>query len=168
VTAITDLVPDVLEYLVTQAKASPVLTGLGCAVFDGPQPTAAVNGKEYVLWIGHNPRVTDAQAGEAEQGFAFLASSTRDEAGQVTCTARHWSGDFQDFGSHRAACKQIVGAVELLLRGGGASPGPGDATMDGLVQWSEFTSAAWWQDLAGGGAEVFCAFEISYFARLTS
>lgn len=169
--SLTDTVPDVIDYLVAQCQASAALAALGpagCEVLDGPQPSTAVDGKEYVLWIGHNPKSVDEPAGEAEQGFAFLASSTRDEAGEVICAAKHWSGDFENFAAHRTAVKAVLAAVELLLRGGDAAGGPGDATMGGLVQWSEFTEVTWWQSLADGGAEAYATFKISYFVRLTS
>lgn len=162
----TDLAADVADYLVTQATASSALQALGVTVFDGPQPSAAATGIEQVLWIGHNPREPGQQFGSAEQGFAFMASSIRDEAGTITCAAKHWTGDPAMRG-HRDGCKAIVAGVEDLLRGGGANPGPGDSTMGGLVQWSEFTEATWWQSLVDGGGEALCVFEISYFARLT-
>jgi hypothetical protein len=162
----TDLVADVADYLVDQCTASSALKALGVLVCDGPQPAGVTTGAEQVLWIGHNPKAPEQEFGKAEQGFAFLAASTRDEAATITCTAKHWTGDTA-MRVHRDGCKAIVAVVEELLRGGGANPGPGDSTMDGLVQWSEFTEAAWWQSLAGGGAEAYCAFDISYFARLT-
>lgn len=165
--ALTDRVPDVLDYLVTQAQASAALSALGVQVYDGPQPAGTTSGVEQALWIGHNPKAESEPAGSADQGFAFLDHArTKDESGEITCAAKHWTGD-TDFSVHRAGCKQILAVLELMLRGDNTI-GPGDSTMGGLVQWSEFAAAAWWQTLIDGGAEALCVVKISYFARLTS
>lgn len=166
-TTTTDLAADVLDYLLAQCQASPALQALGVQVFDGPQPAGTISGVEQCLWIGHNPQQVNEEAAHMTQGFSFLSSNYRDESGEITCAAKHWTGDVA-MKPHRDGCKQIIAAVELLLRGSPATGGPGDGSMAGLVQWSEFTEVTWWQQLASGGAEAYCVFKITYFARLPS
>ena len=165
----TDLVTDVLDYLVAQCQAAAAGGSLaGVTVFDGPQPSAAATGMEQVLWIGYDPMSPDTPAGDMEEEFAFLGDkgATRNETGSVVCTAKHWTGD-TSFRVHRDGCKAITGAVELMLRGLPPS-GPGDASMGGLVFWSQFTGATWYQRLADGGAEALCVFKIGYFGRVVT
>lgn len=167
----TDLLPNVLDYLVAQCQAAAVTGGTlaGVTVFDGQQPSAAATGIEQVLWVGHNPMSPDEEIGTAEQEFAALGNMgrTRNETGSIVCCAKHWTGD-TTMSVHRDGCKAITGAVELLLRGTPATGGPGDISLGGLVFWAQFTGATWWQQLIGGGAEAYCAFKIGYFARLTT
>jgi len=168
-TVTTDLVTDVLDYLVTNCGSNATLQGLGVTVFDGPQPSGAASGIEQVLWIGHNPMDTGTEIGLADQVFSFVGDmgATRDETGEVICCAKHWTGD-PSLKVHRDGCKAIVGAVELMLRGLPATGGPGDFSLGGLVFWAQLQGATWWQSLADGGAEAYCAFKISYSGRLVS
>ncbi len=167
----TDLVPDILDYLVTACQAATIPGGslAGVTVFDGPQPSGAATGLEQVLWVGHNPQSLTEQAGLADQSFAFVGDqgATRDETGEVICCAKHWTGDL-NFRVHRDGCKAITGAVELMLRGRPAAGGPGDFSLGGLVFWAQLLSATWWQSLADGGAEAYCAFKVSYSGRLVT
>ena len=167
----TDLIPDVLDYLVTTCQAATGTGGslAGVTVFDGEQPSGAATGLEQVLWIGHNPMSPGEQIGDADQSFPHVGDMgrARDETGSVICAAKHWTGD-TTMQVHRDGCKAIVGAVELMLRGLPSAGGPGDITLGGTVFWADFTGATWWQQLADGGAEAYCAFRVSYFARLVS
>jgi hypothetical protein len=169
VTATTDLVPDVIDYLVTACQSNSALAALGVTVFDGPQPSGAASGIEQVLWVGHNPKDTIAEIGSADQAYAFVGDmgATRDETGEVVLCAKHWTGDLS-FKLHRDGCKAITGAVELMLRGLPATGGPGDFSLGGLVFWAQMQNAVWWQSLADGGAEAYCAFKVSYSGRLVS
>jgi hypothetical protein len=162
----TSLLPEVISYLVAQLQAEAVPGGAlaGVTVFDGPQPSAAAQGVEQVLWVGHDPKNPAEPAGSSTQGFAFLSPSYRDESGEVTCCAKHWSGD-TGFEVHREGARAIIAAVEVLLRGDPPQGGPGDSTMAGLVQWSEFTEEQLYQNLPGSGAEVVIPFKVTYFAR---
>lgn len=167
----TDLIPNVLDYLVAQCQAAAVTGGslAGVTVFDGQQPSAAATGLEQVLWVGHNPMSPVEEIASAEQEFAFLGDqgSTRNETGTVQLAAYHWSGD-TTMSVHRDGCKAIVGAVELLLRGFPSDGGPGDYSLGGLVFWAQTSSFTWWQHLVNDGAEAYCAFKISYFGRVVT
>ena len=166
----TDLVTDVLDYLVAQCQTAAAGGSLaGVTVFDGPQPSAAAVGMEQVLWVGYDPMSPGIEIGSADQEFAFLGDkgATRNETGSVTCCAKHWTGD-TSFQVHRDGCKAIVGAVELMLRGLPSS-GPGDASMGGIVFWGQVTGPfAWYQQLTDGGAEALCVFKIGYFGRVVT
>ena len=165
----TDLVPDVTDYLVAQCQASSALTALGAVVFDGPQPTAATQGIEQALWIGCDALTAgDEPFGTSTQEFAYLGNDAtrRNEAGEIICTAKHWTGD-TTMQVHRDGCKAIVGVVELLLRGVPPA-GPGDSSMGGLVQWSEVIESSWRQRQVASGAEVTCVFKVYFFAKLHS
>lgn len=170
---LTSSVPDVIDYLLAQCLAS---ASLGAAtppveIIDGPQVTDDSLTEGQRLWVGHDAvnggATQSSQAGTAPQRFAFLDQArTRDEYnGQVVMTAQDWSGD-SAIKTHRDACKTLVGAVETMLRG---SPplGPGDASMGGLVQWSEVVSLEWYQEQNQSGAWAACVFKISYYRRLT-
>lgn len=173
---ITDLIPSVLDYLVTQCTASPVLgaaTPIPVVVTDGPPVTGDTAAQRSHLWIGWDA-ISDAglfagEAGSDTQVFSFLDSGqTRDETATVTCSAEFWTGATV-MKTARDGCKGIVAAVEKLLRGSpGIGQSPGDASMGGLVQWSQVTGTRWRQAQNESGAAVTCAFTIGFFARLTS
>jgi hypothetical protein len=170
-TTTTTLIPAVTDYLTAQAQASSVLGGASpqVYVFDGPQPSKALSGVERALWIGWDPASEGQPAAGATQDFAFLDSGrTRDEDGEITCTAQHWSGD-TTVKVHRDGCAAIVAGVELLLRGTPAAGGPGDASMGGLVLWSGVTGPyEWYPAQVPNGAQVLCVFKIAYRARLVT
>ena len=140
-------------------------------IIDGEDTTSDALVEAQRLYIGYDAIAgTNSEgaqeAGSATQKFSFLDQArTRDEIGSVTLTAQDWSGD-TNINTHRDACKLLVGAVEVMLRG---SPpfGPGDASMGGLVQWSQVTDATWYQDQLQSGAVASCVFKVSYFRRLT-
>lgn len=164
----TDLVPDVTDYLVAQCQASAALKALGVQVFDGPVPPADATGVEQCLWIGCDPKNPGGEYGTSTQSFAYIGNDAtrRNQAGDITCAAKHWTGDTSSK-VHRDGCKAITAVVEELLRGVPPA-GPGDTTMGGLVQWSEFAESAWYADLVpGGGAEAVCVFKIYFYVRLS-
>ena len=167
----TDLIPDVLDYLVAQCQAAAVTGGAlaGVTVFDGPQPSAAATGIEQVLWIGHNPMSMGEEDASAEQEWPHVGDmgTQKDENGTIVCCAKHWTGD-TTMSVHRDGCKAIVGAVELMVRGLPSAGGPGDISLGGRVFWAGVSGTTWWQQLKTGGGEAYCAFKIIYFARLTS
>jgi hypothetical protein len=166
----TSQVPAVTDWLVSACKAS---ASLGQAspqvyVFDGPQPPAATQSLQRALWIGCSPLQPDAVAATAVQAWPLMDKArTRDEDGDITCAAQHWSGD-TTVKVHRDGAAAIVAAVELLLRGDGRT-GPGDATMGGLVLWSSVDGPYEWapRQIAGGVA-VLVTFKVAYRARLVT
>ena len=168
---VTDLIPDVISYLVAQCQAN---TSLGAAtppvaVFDGPTPPGETLTQPKRLWIGHDALTGAADTGTATQKFSFLGSSGnyRDETGDITCTAEAWDGE-PVVAAVRAQCKAVMGAVEVMLRGAPSTGGPGDSSMGGLVQWSQVAGPlTWTQSLDASGASAMCVFHITYFARLT-
>jgi hypothetical protein len=169
-TTITDLIPDVIAYLVAQCQAN---TALGAAsppvtVIDGPTGAGEPLTTPQQMWIGFDAVTGTAEAGTATQKFSFLGQSGnyRDETGDVCCTAQAWSGDVVP-GPARAQCKALVGAVEVMLRGSPATGGPGDSSMAGLVQWSQVAGPfTWTQRQDNNGYSVACVFHVTYFARL--
>lgn len=172
-TTITDLIPDVITYLLTQSSAN---TSLGAAtpavgVFDGPVSLTGEQLAAYSqrLWIGFDAKNPQAEAGKSTQNFAYEGTSggRRQEDGQVTCTAEAWDGE-PVIASMRAQCKAITGAVEIMLRGSPSTGiGPGDSSMGGLVQWSQVADTAWYQSVDGeSGASVMCVFTVTFTAYL--
>jgi len=168
---LTSQVPAVTDWLVAAAQAS---TALGADspqvyVFDGPQPPVATQSLERVLWIGASPLEADSATATATQAWPFIDHGrTRDEDGDITCAAQHWSGD-TTAKTHRDGAAAIVGGVELLLRGIPADGGPGDLTMGGLVFWSSVDGPFDWtpRTIAGGYA-CLVTFKVSFRARLTT
>lgn len=169
---LTSLVPQVTDYLVTAATASPLLGAHPTAkvsVFDGPQPPVATEGLERVLWIGADPAALGDAAAQADQAFALLDQArTRDEDGSVVIAAQHWNGDTSNK-AHRDGAAAIIAGVELLLRGVPRYGGPGDTTMGNLVHWSEVTGPYEWRprQLSNGASCLVTCF-VTYHGRLTT
>jgi hypothetical protein len=169
-TTITDLVHDVINYLVTACNAS---TSLGAAtpsvlVIDGPTPAGEELVPQQRVWIGYDALTGASEAGQALQAFQYVGNSAgrRREDGQITCTAEAYSGD-TTMANARATCKALVGAVEVLLRGYPGQLGPGDASMGGLVQWAEVAGPyVWTQSQDENGCSAMCVFRITYRAYL--
>lgn len=165
----TSIVPQVIDYLVAAALASPSLgasTTAPVAVYDGPQPPGPGQQDVSALWIGADPAAPGDPVAEASQAFAVMdRARSRDEDGVIAITAQHWSGDTGNK-VHRDGAAAIVAGVELLLRG--MQPeGPGDATMGGLAYWSQVEGPfAWHQRQVSTGALCLVTFHVTYRARL--
>lgn len=177
---VTDLTPQVISYLLTQAASSPALGGAATpvTVIDGQpvtQDVLAVNetGLTQWLWIGSDGLVPPgdmADAATAVQAFSFLDQArTRDDTIEVQCAAEAVAGDGV-MAEARAGAYAVVAAVELMLRGSpGTNPAsPGDASMGGLVFWSEVISGDLKQGQRAAGAGALVKFKVKAFARLTS
>jgi hypothetical protein len=172
---ITSRVPQVIDWLYQAAASSPLLGAhpdpdQKVSVFDGPQVPAATQGLERVLWVGADPAALGDPVAEAGQDFAFLDHArTRDEDGAIAMSAQHWSGDTSNK-VHRAGAAAIVAGVELLLRGLPQDAGaPGDATMGGLVFWSQVDGPYDWRPRqVTNGALMLVTFHVTYRARLTT
>jgi hypothetical protein len=181
VTALTEQIPAVITYLVEQAGDSPLL---GAAtppviILDGPPPTddeLAMNpdGLTQRLWIGCEgmpPKGEPAESASSSQGFAFLDNArTRDDQIEILCAAEAGSGDGV-MAEARNGAFAVMAAVELLLRGSpGTTPAsPGDASMGGLVYWSEVSGPIGLeQQQMQTGAWALARFRVSAFTRLTS
>jgi hypothetical protein len=178
VSTFTEFIPDVIDYIVENA---PSYLPEGTVVLDGPPPTADVltinpsgSGLTQRLWVGGEgvPRPGElVDAAEAQQGFAFIDQArTRDDQIEIRCAGEGGSGDGV-IASARNAAFAVMAGVELMLRGQpGTSPSsPGDASMDGLVQWSEVTGPVnlyYGQQQDGAWARV--DFRVSAFVRLTT
>lgn len=163
----TSTVPAVIDYLVAAAKSSPQLgqAPFPVSVFDGPQPPAATQSLERVLWIGANPAEPDAMTADSAQSWPVMDKArTRDEDGTVTCAAQCWSGS-ADNRALRDGAAGILAQFELLLRGDG-STGPGDATMGDLVFWSGVDTTQWWPRSMTKGSAVLVVFNVTYRSRL--
>jgi hypothetical protein len=177
--ALTEQIPAVITYLVTAAQTSPALGGATppVAVIDGQPATQDVlalspGGLTLRLWVGsagYNETGLDSAA-TAAQGFSFIDQArTRDDSIDVACAAEAISGD-TSMAAARAGAFAVMGAVELLLRGSpGTTPAsPGDATMGGLVYWSEVKPSELWQEQSSQGAIALVRFRVTAFTRLTS
>jgi hypothetical protein len=164
---ITSKIPAVTDYLVQTAKAWPSLEGV--SVFDGPQPSLNTQSLPLALWIGANAAQPGSATATAQQAWPLIDEGrTRDEDGDITCSAQHWSGDPSNK-VHRDGVAAIVGAVELLLRGIPAAGGPGDLTMGGLVMWSSVDGPfEWTPRQVAGGTACLVTFTVSFRARLTT
>lgn len=170
---VTDLVHDVINYLVTQSQANAALGNNGAGsviVYDGPT-TPGEQFADYTqrLWIGYDALNATTQAATATQKWSFLGGNGnfRDEDGEIICSAEAWSGDTVP-ASSRVLCKAIVGAVETMLRGVPPA-GPGDSSMGGLVQWSQVAGPFDWHQTQASqsGYAAMCIFRVTYFARLS-
>jgi len=167
---ITDLVHDVINYLVAQCQASTLLGAAvpPVAIFDGPTPPGEPLTSPQRVWIGHDALAGGGDAGMATQAFAYVGNSAgrRREDGEVTCTAEAFTGDVT-MSVSRAQCKALVGAVEVLLRGTPGGLGPGDSSMGGLVQWSQVSGPYTWTQLQDAtGTSAMCVFRVTYVAYL--
>lgn len=178
--SLTDLAPQVIAYLLAQAAASPVLGGASppVIVIDGQPVTGDVlvvneTGLTQWLWIGADGLASPgsmAQAATSVQAFSFLDKArTRDDTIEVQCAAEAVAGSGV-MAEARAGAYAVVAAVELLLRGSpGTSPAsPGDASMGGLVYWSEVISGGLEQGQRAAGAGALVKFKVKAFVRLTS
>lgn len=163
----TSQVPAVTDWLVAAAQVSAALAGV--SVFDGPQPPVATQAIQQVLWIGADPANLGDAAAEADQDWPVMDHArTRDENGVIVCAAQHWSGD-TTVKTHRDGAAAIVAAVELLLRGDTLTGGPGDASMGGLVMWSQVAGPyQWYPRQVAGGTAMLVVFRITYRARLVT
>lgn len=180
-TALTEYIPVVITYLLAQAATNAGLGGAATPVviIDGQPVTQDVlvvneTGLTKRLWVGSSGWVASGQmdaAASAQQGFAFLDQArTRDDQVDVACAGEAVAGD-GTMADARNGAFAVMAAVELMLRGSpGTSPAsPGDATMGGLVQWSEVVGPV---DLEQGqitqGAVALVKFRVAAFVRLTS
>jgi hypothetical protein len=180
-TTLTDLTPAVIAYLLAQAAANPALGAAATPVIviDGQPATQDVlvvneTGLTQWLWIGSDGLVAPGSmsaAASSEQAFSFLDQArTRDDKFSVQCAAEAVAGDGV-MAEARAGAYAVMAAVELMLRGSpGTNPAsPGDASMGGLVFWSEVTGPIELeQGQRDAGAGALVKFKVTGFVRLTS
>ena len=180
-TALTELLPQVISYLLTQAASNASLgaAAVPVIIIDGQPATQDVlvvnaTGLTQRLWVGSSGYVTSGQvdaAAMSHQGFSFLDQArTRDDDIDVACAAEAVSGDTV-MAEARNGAFAVMAAVELMLRGspGTVPPSPGDATMGGLVSWSEVTGPVeLMQEQGSQGAIALVKFRVTAFTRLTS
>jgi hypothetical protein len=166
----TTQVPAVLDYMVAACQASTLIGAASppVIVLDGPHITDDTLAEPLHLWIGYDPMSPGEATATTEADWPVLDHArTLDEAGEITCTAEAWSGG-DVVKTLRDQCDAIVGAVDLLLRGGPGGEGPGDTTMGGLVFWSRVIAGSWYQRPSQSGISVMHVFKIVYQARLVS
>jgi hypothetical protein len=181
VTALTDYIPNVINYLLAQAASNPALGAapVPVIIIDGQPPTQDVltvnpGGLTQRLWVGSTGYVESGSVDSAalsQQGFSFIDQArTRDNDMDIACAAEAISGD-SVMAEARAGAFAVMAAVELMLRGyPRTSPfSPGDATMGGLVYWSEVTGPIeLMQEQSSQGAIALVKFRVTAFQRLTS
>lgn len=165
----TSLTPAVIDYLVNAANSSASLgasTTARVTIHDGPLLTGDSLVEPRHLYIGWDA-VNGAGEPTAVQSFPVMDKTrTKDEDGTLICTADAWTGTTV-MKTARDMCKNIVAAVELLLRGDGTT-GPGDSTMGGLVFWSGVDQLTWHPQQSPNGAACACVFTIVYRSRIVT
>jgi hypothetical protein len=178
---LTEYIPKVIAYLIAQAQASTLLGAaqVPVTIIDGQPRTQDVltvnsTGLTQRLWIGSDGWTASgemATAASADQGFSFLDQArTRDDQIEVFCAGEAIAGD-SVMAEARAGAFAVMAAIETMLRGSpGTTPAsPGDATMGGLVFWSEAGGPI---ELSQGqisqGACALVKFSVHAFVRLTS
>jgi hypothetical protein len=175
VTTITDQTPAVIDYLVGQCKANAALGGASppVSVFDGPTISDVQLVNPQRIWIGADgPALPGAEVTAATfgQNFAFLDHAhTKDDTIDVACAAEMFSGDPTQQQAVRDGAFALMAAVETMLRGDTASGGPGDASMGGLVYWSQVTGPGELIQRQGtAGISALVRFHVTAFTRLTA
>lgn len=165
----TSVVPQVIDWLVAAALASPNLGANPTApvtVYDGLQSFPGSQ-ETRVLWVGGDPAAPGDPIAEASQTLAAGTQARKfDEDGAIAMTAQYWSGSTVNK-VNRDGAAAIVAGVELLLRGLARTGGPGDAEMGGLV-YQSFVSGPydWRQSQRSDGGSCLVTFHIVYLARL--
>ena len=172
---ITDQTAAVIGYLVAQCQASPQLGAASppVTVFDGPTLDSGQLVAPQRVWIGADGFTepgAEVEAATFTEGFAFLDhAATRDDQIDVACAAEYFTGDPTKMKTARDGAFALMAVVETLLRGDTARGGPGDASMGGLVFWSQVTGpGALIQAQKSGGASALVRFRVQAFTRLTS
>lgn len=128
-------------------------------VFDGPP--LGEPGDQLMLFVGDTPE--DEQSVTAQQAFAQLGGSARDERLSMYCTAVSRSGG-TDMRAERERVFAILRAVEDLLRPG--LPGA-DPTLGGAVLYSQIAvDLVLSQFRDGNGALAKLGFTVDARARI--
>lgn len=152
----TSVVPQVIDALVALAEAKlpnvDVCDGKGVG-----------NSARRQLWIGvSNPANAEQQVAATRQDWPFANFDTRDEQGEINCTAEVVDGDSGSKGSKDARDKvyAIAAALEDALRT--------DPTL-GIddVLWTAFgTGSALLQTQSKDGSRATLNFKIAFMARI--
>lgn len=172
---LTDQTAAVIDYLVAQCSASPSLGAASprVSVFDGPTSSATQLVAGQRVWIGaegYTEPGLPVEAAVFSQSWPVMDHArTRDDQIDVACAAEYFTGDPTAMKQARDGAFALVGVIETMLRGDTAGGGPGDATMGGLVLWSQVTGpAALVQAQMSSGASALVRFRVTALARLTS
>jgi len=173
VTTTTELTGAVIDWLVNACNQSPVLgvQNPQVLIFDGPTLSDTQLVAPQRVWIGADGYTTpgaEVEAATFSENFAFLDHArTRDDTIDVACACEYFDGDPTHQKIARDGALALMGAVELLLRGDPSTGGPGDASMGGLVFWSQVTGpGALIQSQKSAGVSALVRFRVSAFARL--
>jgi len=153
----TSAVPAVIDALVTKARAAlpdlSVHDGFG--VTDDPG--------DFLMVGVEDPDLDGATfSAEAQQSWAHVNHTARDEEGDITCAALSWTGDGDEAGQKAArdAVYATTAALENVLR---ADPTLGVAT----VLWASFgTSQQLKQAQDQHGAIALLLFRVHFKARI--
>ncbi len=174
-TTITEQAGAVIDYLVAQCLSS---SSLGAAnppvmVFDGPTLVQSQLTSPQRVWIGADgPSIPGApvEAATFAQDFAFLDhAKTRDDKIEIQCAAEYFTGDPAATKTARDGAFALMAVIETMLRGDTAGGGPGDASMGGLVYWSEVTGPGQLiQKPSTDGFSALVRFRVQAFTRLTA
>lgn len=150
----TSAVPFVIDALV--AAATTALPNLG--VYDG-FGLSDTPGDFLMVGVEDPDNADTAESANAQQSWAHVGGTARDEEGDVTCCALSWNGD-GDQNAARTAAYATLAALEDLLR---ADKTLGVAT----VLWTSFgTSQQLHQAQDTSGAVAWVVFQIHFRARL--
>jgi hypothetical protein len=150
------LYPAVKDALIT------VLTPLeSIVVWDGYAVTADYNNN---LMIGVSDPDSYEPTGSAQQswhGTGGVSGQTRDDNGDVWCTALAWNGGQGNVGvkAARDAVKSILTIVENQLR---SDPVFSTVVVPGLL-WTEFGTQSVWREAPGkNGVRCSCSFTVHF------
>jgi hypothetical protein len=154
----TSATPDVLTALLALARTDGVLPE-GRLVLDGWEPVRSRH--QHWLIIGAEDPTPDASitSADAQQEWAHVSHTTRDETGTITCVALSWNGE-SDLPKARADAYATTAALETAIRA--------DYTL-GLptVLWTSFGGTSRLvQTYDNDGAEVAVVFTIGFRARI--
>jgi hypothetical protein len=154
----TSTIPAAIDALLAACRAAPSLAAV--AVHDGPE--VAPYSTKADLFIGWAPN-TDSVDGE--QSFAHIGARVRDERFEIECYATAWTGNSSTAAGAQKTVRDsafaILGAVEVLLRGG-----VGDPSITGSVMYAQITRLAVAQDQTKRGARCAVTFTIAARARI--
>jgi hypothetical protein len=187
---LTDQTGAVIDYLVAQCQTVafadayvtaytdsygplPAMPPVTVSVFDGPTISDTQLVGTQRVWVGADGPASPGQEVEAAtfaQDFAFIDHArTKDDRIDVACAAECFDGDPTRRKFARDSAFSLMGAVELLLRGDPSVPGPGDASMGGLVFWSQVTGPGQLiQAQTTDGISALVRFHVTAFTRLTT
>lgn len=156
----TSLYPAVTDALIT------VLTPLeSIVVYDGLAQTQDYNNNLMIGVSDPDAEIQDSsQPLQSWHGTGGVSGQTRDDIGDVWCTALAWNGGSNGTAvkAARDAVKAILVIVENQLRSDPVFVGAYPSGIPGLL-WTEFGTQSVWRQAPGkNGVRCSCSFTVHY------